>query len=36
MQTSDFLNYLNKDDIWKQDTAKINNGYPIIKWQSNL
>lgn len=36
MQTSDFFNYLNKDDIWKQDTAKINNGYPIFKWQQNF
>ena len=33
MKTDEFLNCLNNDSVWIKDTANINKGYPILKWQ---
>ena len=33
MKTDEFLNCLNNDTVWIKDTANINKGYPILKWQ---
>ena len=35
MKTNEFLNCLNNDNVWVQDTENINNGYPIFEWQMN-
>ena len=36
LKTADFIKRLNTDEsnqIWEEDTEKLNNGYPILSWQ---